>query len=351
LSPFGFCVTAGFISPLLLGDTITFRPLLVPTMGFFGGKKNQPRQARTVSYAATNEISLSTLRITNNTGNPASSTNAHDEYSMMESSVDNTVRTSETIGSKETSFSITRDGQYLTLNGFANGHLMRWKFAAEEGPTIIRLPALLLAFGCVVTSFWPLITMPAYWHVPNLISAFHTCVLCSLIIVLEGRVLMYRSPMNTRARVRGIATRYLNILRLVWGRGLLYIFAGSMNLTINFFYVIYTGLPLCIIGLLAVGTGAHASYNMNKIRASLTDEAYLWGKFDVNDADNDGLLDVNGFAELLWDLGLEFDDVYTYKAFQQIDKDSDSKVSFEEFKGWWIVTQNDGQKLQNKAMI
>ena len=58
------------------------------------------------------------------------------------------------------------------------------------------------------------------------------------------------------------------------------------------------------------------------------------------------MIDVNGFAEMLWSVGLEFDDTYTYKAFQQIDKDIDGKVTFEEFKRWWIVTQNDGNGLK-----
>ena len=258
---------------------------------------------------------------------------------------DKTVDTKET---QDSAFTITRNGQFLTLNGFANGHLMRWKFAAEEGPTIIRIPALFLAIGAMVTSLYPMISDAAYWTIPNVICAFHTCVLCSLIVVLEGRVLCFnRSPMNGRAKARGVTTRYLNITRLVWGRGLLYIFAGTMNLTIDWMYVLYTAIPLIILGIMAILSGAHASYNLDKMKASLTDEAYLWGRFDSNDGDNDGLVDLSGFADLLWDVGLEFDDVYTYKAFQQIDKDSDGKVSFEEFKRWWIVTQNDGHRLRS----
>jgi hypothetical protein len=114
-----------------------------------------------------------------------------------------------------------------------------------------------------------------------------------------------------------------------------------MNLTIDFEYVIYTGPALCALGLIAIAAGARASYNLDRMKSSLTDEAYLWGRFDANDIDKDGQIDVNGFAELLWDLGLEFDDVYTFKAFKQIDKDGSGLVSFEDFKRWWIVTQTD----------
>jgi hypothetical protein len=134
----------------------------------------------------------------------------------------------------------------------------------------------------------------------------------------------------------------------LWGRGLLYIFVGSMNLTIDFDKVVYSAFPIIGLGLIAICSGAHASFNLDKMKTSLTDESYLWSKFDANDPDKDNFIDINGFAELLWALGLEFDDVYTYKAFTQIDSDSDAKVSFEEFKDWWIVTQNDGRKLKSR---
>lgn len=249
--------------------------------------------------------------------------------------------------SKDTAFTITRNGQYLTLNGFANGHLMRWKFAAEEGPAILRIPAVFLALGVIGTTLYPIIMYPEHWTVPNIINAFHTCVLSSLILILEARVLGVRNPTNFRARVRGVLTRYINLLKLLWGRGLLYIFTASMNLTIDFHAVIYTAFPMLGLGVLAIASGAHASYNLDRMKSSLTDEAFLWAKFEANDTDQDNKLDLNGFAELLWSLGLEFDDVYTYKAFQQIDRDGDLMVTFEEFKKWWIVTQNDGRRLHS----
>eukprot|EP00980_Cylindrotheca_fusiformis_P002825 scaffold672_cov126-Cylindrotheca_fusiformis.AAC.26 len=331
-------------------------------MGFFSSKKRTTFLSNENNYVAPTapaDIDPSPPRTIQNSVEPstpgppklprpitAGASPGDDEYSLMSANYDqDTVRTEET---RDTTFTITRNGESLTWNGFANGHLMRWKFAAEEGLTIVRIPALLLAVACIITTVWPLVTMPAYWHVPNLIGSFHTCVLCMLILVLEGRVLMYnRSPMNARAWFRGVTIRYLNVTKLVWGRGLLYIFAGSMNLTIDFRYVIYTGLPLCVLGLIAIATGAHASYNLDKVKSSLTDESYLWGRFSFSDSDSDGRIDINSFAELMWDLGMEFDDVYTYKAFQQIDKDADGKISFDEFKTWWIVSQNDHHRLHN----
>lgn len=303
-------------------------------MGFFANtKKTAPSLSTPSSYVAPDAATDVEGRV--QSFYPGTATEA-DDYTKIE---DKTIKTEGT----DSTLTITRDGQYLTLNGFVNGHLMRWKFAAEEGPTIIRVPALLLAIGCMVTTIYPLVTDIAYWTIPTLICAFHTCVLCILILFLEGRVICsYRNPLGTRARVRGITTRYLNFARFLWGRGLLYIYAGSMNLTIDWTYEVYTGVPLICLGIAAIYSGANASNNLEKMKASLTDVSYLWARFESHDVDNDALIDLSGFAELLWDLGFEFDDVYTYKAFQQIDRDGDGKVSFEDFKNWWVVIQDNG---------
>lgn len=249
---------------------------------------------------------------------------------------------------KDSAFTITRNGEYLTMNDFANAHLLRWKFAAEEGPVLIRLPAVLLAVAVIGTTLYPFVTIPDFWTVPTMICCFHTCVLAFLILILEGRVFCgIRSPINARARLRFLVTRYLNICRLLWGRGLLYIFAGTMNLTISHQYTLYSGLSLMGLGVLAICSGAHASYNLDKVKSSLTSEAYLWGQFDACDDDKDNLIDMNGFAELIWALGLELDDAYTHKAFSQIDRQENAKISFEQFRDWWIVAQNNGRSLRN----
>lgn len=250
--------------------------------------------------------------------------------------------------SKDSAFTITRNGQYLTMNGFANGHLMRWKFAAEEGPAFIRFPAVILAVGVIGTTLYPIVTNTFMWNLSTIICAVHTCITAALILILEGRVVIgYRAPTNFRARVRAVVTRYLNLFRLLWGRGLLYIFVATMNMTIDHPFAVYTGLALAVFGLFAVASGAHASYNLDKMKTSLTDEAYLWSRFDALDSDGDNNIDLNEFAELLWALGLEFDDAYTYKAFSQIDGDAGATISFEQFRDWWIVTQNKGRRLKN----
>ncbi|OEU10478.1 hypothetical protein FRACYDRAFT_246925 [Fragilariopsis cylindrus CCMP1102] len=95
----------------------------------------------------------------------------------------------------------------------------------------------------------------------------------------------------------------------------------------------------------AILTGAHASFSLERLRLSLTDNSFLWSKFDEADTDKDTLIGISEFSNLTWSLGLELDDAYTYRAFLEIDQDADSKINFYEFKSWWIASQDGDETI------
>jgi hypothetical protein len=229
------------------------------------------------------------------------------------------------------------DTMNVSANDLAAGQLLRWKVEAEEGPVCLQLLAFGLALGAIGTTIYPIVTDNSYWNVSALNCAVHTINLCTLILIFELRGSgLKRGRFHVRARVRALASRYFNILRLVWGRGLLYIFAGSMNWSIGHPYCIYSAGGLLVAGLLAIVFGSRASFNLDRLRASVTDEVYLWTKFDAVDDDGDDHIDIDGFASLVWSLGLQISDSYTFRAFSKIDRDSDGKISFDEFQLWWF---------------
>jgi len=242
-------------------------------------------------------------------------------------------------------YSITKDGKYLSNNHFANAQLLRWKHAAEEGPACLQIVAVVAAVGALTSTVYPFVMRTlednddVWSSLTTLICAVHTLLLSLLIVIFEVRACRgARNPMSVRARLRTVMVRYFNILRLIWGRGLLYITTGSLNIAVGYTpWVYYTGGTLLGLGLLAILIGAHASFNLERLRLSLTDDAFLWSKYDEADADKDQLLGISEFSQLIWSLGLELDDAYTYRAFQEIDHDADAKITFHEFKAWWIA--------------
>jgi Ca2+-binding EF-hand superfamily protein len=57
--------------------------------------------------------------------------------------------------------------------------------------------------------------------------------------------------------------------------------------------------------------------------------------FDYNDRDEDGLIDIEEFADMLDDLEADMSETETRTGFQEIDTNHDGKIDFGEFAAWW----------------
>jgi Ca2+-binding EF-hand superfamily protein len=57
--------------------------------------------------------------------------------------------------------------------------------------------------------------------------------------------------------------------------------------------------------------------------------------FDYNDRDEDGLIDLEEFADMLDDLEAEMSDAEMRAGFRDIDTNHDGKIDFGEFAAWW----------------
>lgn len=220
------------------------------------------------------------------------------------------------------------------LNSLFNGHLMKWKFEAEEGSPFIRVPAFLGALALIVASVVALVMEPDSWTAHSIVMAVCILFMSTFILILDGRFLA-SNPLSARAHLRNIMTRNFNIFRFLWGRGLLYIAAGILSVAQMWPVHLYAGIYVICVGVVALSVGVHASRKFAALRNSLADESFLLLVFSNYDTDGDGYVNPSEFAILLADLGMELDDRYTLKAFNVIDTDNDRRVSFEEFSHWW----------------
>jgi Ca2+-binding EF-hand superfamily protein len=57
--------------------------------------------------------------------------------------------------------------------------------------------------------------------------------------------------------------------------------------------------------------------------------------FDYNDRDEDGLIDLEEFADMLDDLEADMSAAETHTGFREIDTNHDGKIDFGEFAAWW----------------
>jgi hypothetical protein len=242
----------------------------------------------------------------------------------------------------DSGFTLLRTGSATLPNpdAIVTSHLVQWKFAAEEGPVLLRILAVLGAMAAMVTSILPLFIYAEdltdlHLLIPYVITAVYIFIATLMIFILDGRSFCVRNPLSYRAKLRNIVTRNFNILTLVWGRGLLYVFVGGIQVTQMWDISLYAGGSMVLIGIIALIFGTHASSNLETLRNSLTDDDFLWSEFNKYDHDKDGMLDPSDFAKFIYSLGLEFDDINTLKAFNTMDTDRDRKITYAEFRGWW----------------
>jgi hypothetical protein len=190
------------------------------------------------------------------------------------------------------------------------------------------------ALGLLITAIVAVVLYPAAWEPHSIVMTVGVVVMAVFILLLEGRFLG-QDPIGYRAHLRNIVTRNFNMLRFVWGRGLLYIVAGVLNISQTWLITIASGAFMVLLGILALILGAYASRKFSILRNALQDESFLLLVFSAYDSDGDGYLEAHQFAKLLTYLGLELDDRYTLKAFNVIDTQGKRRVSFDDFQSWW----------------
>ena len=220
------------------------------------------------------------------------------------------------------------------LNSLFNGHLMKWKFEAEEGSAFVRVPAFVGAIGLIGTIIAAMVIEDNAFNPHAIVMGTCVVIMAIFVTILDGRFLA-TDPLSTRAHLRNIITRNFNMFRFVWGRGILYMMAGILNIAQTWLITMIAGAYMVVVGIIAIIVGVHASRKFAALRNSLADESFLLLVFSNYDSDGDGYLAPNEFALLLSDLGMELDDRYTLKAFNVIDTDSDRRISFDEFNHWW----------------
>ena len=224
--------------------------------------------------------------------------------------------------------------------------LIQWKFAAEEGSVTLRIPAVLGSIFLMLSTVLPYLFLASFFTAGHMILSIFVVSHGLLICIIDGRSNFTRDPLGSRAKFRNFATRHLNVLRMVWGRGILYVLVGIVNMAHELYICYISGSIMVLIGLIAMFTGVRAYRNLLTLRRALTDENFLWLEFIKHDVGHHGYLNPSEFAQFISDLGLEFDDLYTLKAFNTIDSNHDQRVTFREFELWWSQV-----RLNNDVLI
>ena len=152
-----------------------------------------------------------------------------------------------------------------------------------------------------------------------------------LICILEGQFIKNEAVNIIR---RG-ALEGLPVLKYLWGRGVLYILSGSLQLSHFSSMNVLSGAYLIGVGFLFVTIGMHTRRRLKKLKKSLKDVKVLKRQFNRFDRDGDGVLDMDEFGAFVANLtGDDMDEDELEGTFGAIDSQGKGYVTLEELQAW-----------------
>ena len=136
--------------------------------------------------------------------------------------------------------------------------------------------------------------------------------------------------------MRQAAVEGLPVLRYLWGRGVLYVLSGSLQLShldsMNFL----SGLFLIGVGMLFVVIGIYTRRRLKKLKGMLKDEKSLKRQFRRFDRDGDNFLDLDEFGAFCASLtGEDMDEDELEGTFGFIDTSGKGYITLEELEAWF----------------
>ncbi|CAM9662027.1 unnamed protein product [Ascophyllum nodosum] len=129
--------------------------------------------------------------------------------------------------------------------------------------------------------------------------------------------------------------KYFGFLTVVWGRGVFFIFVGTLALAEWKFLYILLGIYLVGLGAGMICWGLQASRSLKGVVREMKDPAVVEATFNKFDYNGNGKLEAVELGKLLESLGAEMKPAQLEAAVLLLDKDNDGYISLQEFQAWW----------------
>ena len=107
---------------------------------------------------------------------------------------------------------------------------------------------------------------------------------------------------------------------------------------------------MCGVGITYIVSGRRTATRLSKLRKTLYSESQLRDRFRAADVQNRGTIDSDQFRSLLQQIGVVLTITEAESAFFQIEKRGAERISFEQFKHWWLNAELDADQNANFAI-
>jgi hypothetical protein len=174
--------------------------------------------------------------------------------------------------------------------------------------------------------------------------------------------LAFEFPHPRTAPVRKWVEKWMRALSRLTGRGVFYIFLGSLSFAqlwesggLGYFFAFLMGGIEVFAGCLCVYEGVQTSVKMAKAREALggdgrgeggkSEEARVRAAFTKYDANKSGTMEAAELVTLCNDLGVQIDDAQAEHALNMMDADREGTVNVDDFLAWWASAKHGEHML------
>jgi len=211
--------------------------------------------------------------------------------------------------------------------------LVNARYRAEEGPAFFQVLAFMGGIAMIFTSIKDFqFEMASIEGVsPSfVIISVYTWMFGIFICGLEGRALMLNiSSLHT------LVSNYLKIYRFMWGRGLFYIFVGSLQFCLFTEFSVVCGYFMMGLGLIMFIAGIGFKIMLNGQLNAIPKDSEMQARFEFFDTDHDGYIDKEQFRDFAINLGLhEYEEIDFDSEFRATDTDNNGLISYPELRKW-----------------
>lgn len=172
-----------------------------------------------------------------------------------------------------------------------------------------------------------------------LVVNFYNCVFGLVIIILE---LQYHSlGRNCLSSPRKYVEENVKFLSTSGGRGMFYLYVGSVNLAMWTFFGFLIGGAMCGLGVMSVVVACHTRSKLVKAQNKLKEligasQGDIKAKFQEFDTNHNGTIDVTELQDLCASLGAPLQGkAEVNAALNSLDSDRSGEIDLHEFTEWF----------------
>jgi len=219
---------------------------------------------------------------------------------------------------------------------FAKSTARELKDNLMEGNWSLRALALLGGFAMIAVSVLGFISHLFGFAWISAIFDVYTFLLGIMIVVLEAG-----TKLSFFSRISSKLFRNARFLSYLWGRGIVYFVAGSLEVSQREFLDLIVGCYVCFVGVLYIFVGRRAAKKLAAARRTACTAEELQENFAKADLDGKGALTVHQFGEMTRNLGLDLNRREVEAAFLQLDHSRTGRLTYESIHMWWSKGADD----------